>query len=145
MSKPVLIETPTGEPGYQVSANRRQSFRFAFAGLRYALRTQKNIRIMALATVSVIALGFWLDLDAQSWAILSLAIAQVWTAEIINAAIEAAVDLATQAYHPLAKRAKDVAAGAVLLSSLAAAIVGLLVIMPQLLQKLNGMLILPTA
>ena len=63
---------------------------------------------MLLATLAVLALGIWLGIDGLRWAVLTLVIAQVWIAEFINAAIEAAVDLQTQTFHPLAKRAKDV-------------------------------------
>ncbi len=144
MADPSPAKPPVERSG-QASANRRQSLGFALAGLRYVLQTQKNTRIMLAATLAVMGLGFWLGADAQSWTVLSLAIAQVWIAEFINSAIEAAVDLSTQTYHPLAKRAKDAAAGAVLLASLAAAIVGALVLAPKLQEKLNGILALPTS
>ena len=131
------------ETSYRVSQSRRQSLGFALAGIATMLRHQKNTRIMLLATLAVLAVGMWLGMDGLRWAVLTLVIAQVWIAEFINAAIEAAVDLQTQACHPLAKRAKDVAAGAVLLSSLAAAIIGLLLLGPGLHEKLAALLALP--
>lgn len=122
---------------YITSSNRRQSLAFALAGILYMLRYQKNSRIMALATVTAVATALWLHVDAISWAALSLAIALVWTAEFANAAIEAAVDLVTPTYHPQAKTAKDVAAGAVLVAALAAAIVGVCILGPPIMAKLQ--------
>jgi diacylglycerol kinase len=84
----------------------------------------------------VIVLGLWLGLAPQDWAILVVVIAMVFTAEFINTAIEAVVDLASPAPHPLAKVGKDVGAGAVLVAALAAIIVGLLILGPPLWAKL---------
>ncbi len=107
------------------------------------LRYQKNTRIMVLATLAVLGIGLWLGIDANSWAVISLAIALVWITEFVNGAIEAAVNLTSQSYHPLAKTAKDVAAGAVLLSAGAAAVVGTLILGPPLVEKMNFGFILP--
>ena len=124
--------------GMRKSANRLESFGFALSGCAYMLRQQKNTRIMLATTILVIAVALWLDLGARDWSLLLLATAQVWVAEFINAAIEAAIDLSSPEYHPLAKVAKDAAAGAVLLASLFALILGLLVLGPPLLDKLAG-------
>lgn len=114
-----------------------RSFRYAFTGLWYALRTQRNARIHLLAAVTVTAMGLWLRLDALRWVMLTLTIALVFFAEMVNTVAEAVVDLTTAEYHPLAKIAKDVSAGAVLVTALAAVIVGLLVLGPPLLARLG--------
>ncbi len=115
----------------------RESFRFAFAGLRYAWRTQRNLRIHAAITALVIAMAGLLQFDALHWAILILTIALVWAAELLNTALEAIVDLASPSLHPLARIAKDVAAGMVLLCAIAAVVVGLALFGPALWALLN--------
>jgi undecaprenol kinase/diacylglycerol kinase (ATP) len=82
-------------------------------------------------------MGLWLHLDALRWAVLALTIALVFFAEMVNTVTEAAIDLVTEEYHPLAKVAKDVSAGAVLVTALAAVVVGLLILGPPLLVKLG--------
>jgi diacylglycerol kinase (ATP) len=122
-------------------ANRRHmradslaaSFRYAFAGLGYLLWTQRNAKIHSALGLAAIALGFILGLDRFEWLVLTLTIAIVLAAEGINTALEAVVDLASPDYHPLAKIAKDVGAGTVLLTAIAAVIVGLLLFLPRLL------------
>ena len=115
-----------------------QSFRYAFAGLWQALRTQRNARIHLLATVAVTAMGLWLRLDAVRWAVLVLTISLVFFAEMVNTVVEVIVDLVTPEYHPLAKVAKDVSAGAVLVTAMAAVVVGLLILGPPLLILCQG-------
>jgi diacylglycerol kinase len=117
------------------ATNRLESFRHAFAGWRYMLRTQQNAWIHTGFTVFAIALGVWLGVSTQEWAILALAIGIVWMAEFTNTAIEAVVDLASPEIHPLAKIGKDVAAGAVLIGAVTAVVVGLLILGPPLLQR----------
>ena len=125
---------------HKVSESRFKSLAYALAGCWYMLRTQKNMRIIALATAGVALLAAWLRPSPVECALLALATGMVWLAEFINGAIEAAVDLASQGAHPVAKTAKDVAAGAALVASVAAAMAGLLILGPPLAQKLvlNG-------
>ena len=125
---------------YHTSSNRLQSLAFALAGFAYMARHQKNTRLMALATIAVVLAGLWLSVDASGWIALVLAIALVWLAEFLNAAIEAAVNLAAPTYHPLARTAKDVAAGAVLVAAVAAAVLGAIILGPPTLDKLNVLL-----
>lgn len=113
------------------------SFRYAFAGLRYLLWTQRNAKIHTAIGLVAIVLGFLLSLDRYEWLTLTLTITIVLAAEGVNTAIEAAVDLASPTYHPLAKIAKDVGAGTVLLTALAAVIIGLLLFLPHLLPLLK--------
>jgi len=119
--------------------NRVQAFRYAFAGLWHVLRTQRNAWIHATATIIVIFLGVWLQVERQDWVLLILAIFIVWQAEIINTALEAITDLASPEDHPLARVGKDVGAGAVLLASVVAFILGMVVLIPALKEKLNSL------
>lgn len=105
-----------------------ESFRYAWQGLVYAWSTQRNMRIHAAAAAGAIALGAWLDVGRMGMAALTMAAAVVLFAELLNTALEAAVDLATKELHPLARQAKNVAAGAVLVTAIAAAAVGWLVL-----------------
>ena len=118
--------------------SRLASFRHAFRGWMFVLRTQQNAWVHSLVATIVILLGLWLGLSPRDWAVLILTIAMVFTAEFINTAIEALVDLATQEKHPLAKVGKDVGAGAVLIAALAAILIGLLILGPPLWEKLKG-------
>jgi diacylglycerol kinase len=122
------------------SRNRLSSFRYAFAGLAYILRTQRNMWIHILIAAGVVALGLWLGLGPVEWAVLAVTIALVFTAEAANTIVETTIDLITQDYHPLAKTAKDVAASVVLLSALGAVVVGLLVLGPPLVQRVVPLL-----
>lgn len=112
------------------------SFGYAVQGIREALLTEPHLRFHALATAGAVALGLWLQLPRHDWALLALTIGAVWTAELMNTAVESIVDLVSPEFHPLAGRAKDVAAGAVLLASVAAVVVGLLVFGPPLWARL---------
>ena len=117
--------------------SRAKSFRYAFEGWYYVIRTQHNAWIHASISIIVLGLGLWLELPARDWAVIILAIMAVWMAEFMNTALEALVDMATEEFHPLAKIAKDVAATAVLVGAVGAALVGLLIMGPPLLQKLG--------
>lgn len=112
------------------------SFKYAFSGVWHVLRTQRNARIHLTVAVGVIVMGLWLGLSRTEWAIIALTIGLVLAAESFNTVAEAAVDLATGEHHPLAKIAKDVAAGAVLLMAMTAVVVGLLILGPPLWQAI---------
>ena len=127
------------QPGEQLirrSANRLDSFRHAFAGWGFMLRTQPNAWIHATFTIAVLVLGLWLGITLVEWAVITLVIGLVWVAEFFNTALEAVVDLASPDLHRLAKIAKDVGAAAVLAAAVTAVIVGLLILGPPLLSKL---------
>lgn len=115
--------------------SRKASFGHALRGLVRLLATQANARIQLGAAACAVALGLWLGLSAMEWALLGLTIALVLCAEALNTAIEYAVDLASPEWHALARDAKDIAAGAVLLASLAALGVGLALFLPKLLER----------
>lgn len=114
------------------------SFRYATAGLRYLFAMQRNARVQASIGGAAVVLGAVLRISRVEWAILTLLIALVLCLEAINSAIEATVDLVTSDYHPLAKIAKDVAAGAVWLMALASVVIGALIFLPRLLALLAG-------
>jgi diacylglycerol kinase (ATP) len=117
--------------------SRVRSFGAALAGWWYVIHTQKNAWIHALATACVLALAAWLGLPLQEWAVLILTIAMVWTAEFLNTALEAVVDLASPNRHPLAKVGKDVGAAAVLIAAMSAVIIGLIILGPPLYARLT--------
>lgn len=106
-------------------------FSYAFAGLWYALRTQRNARVHLVAAILVTVAGVLLHVSALEFAMLYIAIAGVFIAEMFNTVFEICVDLAKPEYHPLARIAKDVAAGAVLLSALLAVVIGLFILGPH--------------
>jgi diacylglycerol kinase len=109
-----------------------RSFTFAGQGVWHAVRTQRNMRVHLAAAVIVVVAGGIAGIGAGDWAALTLAIGLVLTAEIFNTVIEAIIDLQTPEFHPLAKIAKDGAAGAVLVASLAAVGVAIAVFVPHL-------------
>ena len=111
---------------------RVASFGHAGRGVWSALRSEVHLRFHAATTVVVLGLGFYCGISRLEWALVALAIAGVWTAELLNTAIEALTDLASPDFHPLAGKAKDVAAGAVLLAAAGAVVVGALVFGPRL-------------
>ncbi|MGI9950806.1 diacylglycerol kinase family protein [Moorellaceae bacterium AZ2] len=110
-----------------------KKFRAAFTGLLFALRTQSNMAIHLSAAAAALGLAYYLQVRDWEWVALILTITLVLAAEIFNTALEAAVNLYSPQYHPLARVAKDVAAGAVLVAALGAVIVGLLIFLPKLL------------
>lgn len=116
--------------------SRIQSFGHAFRGWRYVLSTQQNAWIHAIVATVVFLLALWLRLPARDWATIILTVAMVFSAEFLNTAIEAVVDLASPVHHPLAKVGKDVGAAAVLIAALAAALIGLLILGPPLWGRL---------
>jgi diacylglycerol kinase (ATP) len=105
----------------------QRSFLFSLQGLRIAWATERNIRIMLVGAVCAIAAGVVLRIDAISWACVLVCCGIVLVTELLNTAIETVVDLVSPEFHPLAGRAKDIAAGASWVMSLTAALVGLVV------------------
>ena len=115
-----------------------RSFRFAARGIAYLFRTQPNFRVHALAAGLVVVFTIWLGTTPAETGVLLLAIGLVLAAEALNTAVEAVVDLASPSYHDLARTAKDTAAGAVLIAAVIAALTGLLILGPRLVQRLFG-------
>jgi diacylglycerol kinase (ATP) len=117
---------------------RAQSFANAGRGVASLLASQANARIHALATVASVALGFWLGLSAGEWCWIALAIGLVWVAEGLNSALEALADAVHPERDARVGRAKDAAAGAVLLAAIASAVIGALVFGPRLFARLTA-------
>lgn len=123
---------------WQVAHNLGVSFKYAWQGIYYALRTQRNFRIHTSATLLVIIAGILLRLPRVHIAVLGLTCGAVMALELINTALEAAVDLTVeQNYHELAKIAKDCAAGAVLIAAVIAVLVGGCLLIPPLFTVLR--------
>ena len=115
--------------------SRARSFRYAFEGWWYVIRTQQNAWIHASVSILVILVGLWVELIPRDWAIIILAIAMVWAAEFFNTALEAIVDLASPEMNHLAKIGKDVGAAAVLIAAGCSIIIGLLILGPPLWEE----------
>lgn len=113
-----------------------QSLGQAWNGIVYAWKTQAHMRFHGFAAVIVLLTAWWLDAAVQEWLLLIYAIGSVITAETLNTALEAAVDVAHPDFHPLAGIAKDVAAGAVLITAIQSVIIGLLILGPKLWDKI---------
>ena len=109
-------------------------FGYAFHGLWYALCTQRHARIHVLIAALAIIMGIVLHISALEFAIIFVVITGVFTTEMLNTVAELCVDLASPEYHPLAKIAKDVAAGAVLANAILSIIIGLFIFLPHLLK-----------
>jgi diacylglycerol kinase (ATP) len=112
---------------------RLQSFGYAIAGLRELLKTQHNAWIHLLATVLVLGVGLFLQINRFEWCWLLVAITVVWFAEAFNTALEFLADALHPDNHPGIGKAKDVAAGAVLISAIGAVVIGLLILGPHIL------------
>jgi diacylglycerol kinase (ATP) len=117
-----------------------ESFNYAVEGVIHVLRTHRNMRIHFLAALGVLVLALALGVDRLELVVLLLSITFVLIAEMINSAIEAAIDLATSSFDPLAKLAKDIAAGAVLIASLNAIVVGYLVFSSEVAEPTSHLL-----
>lgn len=109
-----------------------KSFGFAFEGIFNTIKTERNIKIHLFATIVVVIFGFILNISYLEWLICLLLFGLITSLELVNTSLEAVVDLATQERKPLAKKAKDAAAGAVLYSSIIAAIIGGIIFFPKL-------------
>lgn len=111
-----------------------RSFKYAFAGIWTMLKSQKNAWVHACATIAVVTVGLVLGISPAEWCWLVLAIIAVWMAEALNTAIEFLADVASPEFHPLVKKAKDVAAGAVLISAIGAIVIGIIIFGPHVLK-----------
>lgn len=116
-----------------MKASFSSSLRNALAGLRIAFQTERNLKIHLFIAAFVVVLAFSLSLAAYEWLWVIACIALVLMVELINTAIEAVVDLASPEIHPLAKKAKDISAGAVLLAAAFSVIAGIIIFLPKFL------------
>ena len=118
-------------------SGRIRSFKAAFSGIWTMLMTQHNAWIHLVATIGVVIAGFLFDVSASEWCWLILAIIVVWSTEALNTALELLADVASPEFHPLVKKAKDVAAGAVLISAIGAAVIGIIIFGPYILELIK--------
>jgi diacylglycerol kinase len=140
MGQPPLLPTPPVPPGAPRAPGRLKSewqkfiasFGYAFSGLGYALRTQRNMRVHVVIGILAIIMGIVLHISTVEFAMIFVAITGVFIAEMFNTVMELCINLSTPEYNPLAKIAKDIAAGAVLLNAILAIIIGLFVFGPHL-------------
>lgn len=108
-----------------------KAFTYAWMGIIHGVTRERNVKFHIVAAIIVIAAGWWTRLSQLEWIIITAVIALMIALELMNAAVERVVDLVTQERHPLAKQAKDLAAGSVLVFSIASAIIGLLIFLPK--------------
>ena len=110
---------------------RIRSIKCALVGIRLMIASQHNAWIHAAATLAVLAVGLFLGLTNAEWCWIVLAVVAVWSAEAFNTAFEYLTDVASPQFHPLAGKAKDVAAGAVLITAIGSVVIGVLVLGPH--------------
>ncbi len=113
------------------------SFHYAFQGVWYALRTQRNFRVHAIIMLVVVIAGLLLGISLDQWAVVAIVVGLVFQTELINTAVEAIVDRVSPEYHLLAKIAKDSSAAAVLVAAISAVVAGLLIFGPKILMLLK--------
>jgi diacylglycerol kinase (ATP) len=114
-------------------AGRLRSVWCALNGIGVMLASQQSAWVHAFATVVVTASGFYFRLNRSEWCWIVLAVMAVWTAEALNTAFEFLTDVASPEFHPLAGKAKDVAAGAVLISAIGSVVIGIIVFTPHIM------------
>lgn len=113
--------------------DRFRSIGFAAKGIATMIRSEHNAWVHTLATVVVVSLGICVGLDRYEWCWIVLSIVSVWTAEALNTSLEFLADVASPNFHPMVERAKDVAAGAVLITCIGSVITGLVIFGPYFL------------
>jgi len=111
---------------------RIHSFKYAIRGIRMVIKSEKNMQIHLIIAVLVLIAGWFFNISTTEWMLCLLSFGLVLGAEMVNTAIEKLVDLASPQKHELAGKAKDMAAGAVLISALFAAVVGLVIFIPKI-------------
>lgn len=116
-----------------------ESFGYAFEGIWTGIRKERNMKIHCLAIICVTLAGTLLHITATEWCICLLLFALVAALELVNTAVEAVVDLVTEEKKPLAKIAKDTAAGAVLFAAIVSVIIGCIIFLPYLLELFGKM------
>lgn len=110
-----------------------KSFSFAFAGIKAAVKKERNLQIHLVISVAVILLGLIFAISRLEWIMVLFAIGGMLSLELMNTAVERVVDLATKDYHPLAKQAKDIAAGAVFIYAALSVIIGAIIFLPKII------------
>ncbi len=114
-----------------------KSFSFAFAGIKSAVKKERNLQIHLAFSIAVCILGIIFSISRLEWMMLFFAIGGMLSLELLNTAVERVVDLVTKEYHPLAKQAKDIAAGAVLVYAILSVAIGIFVFLPKIIAYVN--------
>ena len=137
-SLPSDTQRPLRRVSWKIANNLWISFYYAFKGITYGFLSQRNFRLQFVIGAIALSLGIWLNLSLERLAIIIFTISLVLTLELINTAIEASVDLTIgRKFHPLARIAKDCAAGAVLIASIVSLLVALLLLLSPLLVQMG--------
>ncbi len=110
-----------------------KSFSFAITGIKTAIWSERNMRIHLVISTFVIACSFFFSLTQAEWIFVILAIGGMISLELVNTALERVVNLITEEFHPLAKQAKDIAAGAVFVYAVMAVVIGILIFLPRIM------------
>jgi len=118
-------------------ARRLRSFGYAWKGIAWLIRSQPNAQIHLAATICAVATAWWLQITAGEWCAILIVTGLVWSAEAMNSALELLADHLAPDDHPLVGKAKDIAAGGVLIAAIVAAVVGVIVFGPKLLERLS--------
>lgn len=108
-----------------------KAFVYAWNGIRHGFQTERNLKVHGCAATVVIVMGLLSRLSLMEWFIVLILIGGMLSLELVNAAIERVVDLTTTEWHPLAKHAKDLSAGAVLIYAIVSALIGMLLFIPK--------------
>lgn len=128
-----MTDAPPGsDPSSPNRLNWVGAFAAAWNGIRYAVLTQRNMRVHVMATICVVAVGLWFDVSSWEWCVLAMIIGLVGTAELLNTAVEVVVDNLCPERNRHAGLAKDLAAGGVLVMAAASVVVGLIIFGPRL-------------
>ncbi|SFA95676.1 diacylglycerol kinase family protein [Bacillus sp. cl95] len=115
-----------------------KSFGFAIEGITQGIKEEKNMRIHLFFSIIALSISIMLSLSSLEWVLIILCIGGMLALELVNSALERVVDMVTKEYHPLAKQAKDMAAGAVFLYAIISVIIGLIIFMPKLISLINS-------
>lgn len=111
---------------------RIKSFKYAFDGIGHLVKSEPNVIIHFIAAIVVLGMGYFFSITTVEWCLVLFAIGFVLSAEAFNTALEYLTNLVSPDYHELAGKTKDVAAGAVLIASITAALIGLIIFLPKL-------------
>ena len=130
-------EVTQANQSYMRSTSLVASFGYAFAGMRFAFHTQRNLKIHCAITLAVLIVGLLLGISLDQWAVLAVVVGLVFETELTNTAVEAIVDRISPEYHTLAKVAKDCSAAAVLVTATVAVVAGVLIFGPRILALLK--------
>jgi undecaprenol kinase len=123
-----------GSHGKRKAISLLESFSFAINGIRTAIMAERNMRIHLFSSVIVIGCSIFFSISTTEWLIVLILIGGMFALELVNSGIERVVDLVTEEYHPFAKQAKDLAAGAVFIYAVVSVVIGIVIFLPYILK-----------